>query len=139
MPIRRRLALAAPLAFGLGGTALAQAPATPPHGSERAFVVFFTPWSAALDPAAEAGLARVAEMARQVPTVPVLVTGYASPPGSSEANELLSRLRARVVADAMVERGVAAARIRMIARGATPGMEDLESRRVEVRIDDGRN
>jgi outer membrane protein OmpA-like peptidoglycan-associated protein len=78
-------------------------------------------------------------MARQAPQTPVLVTGYASPPGSSEANELLSRLRARMVADAMIERGVAPARIRIIGRGPTPGMEALESRRVEVRIDDGRN
>lgn len=138
MPIRRRLALAAPLVLGLPAAALAQTPVAPPHGSERAFVVFFESWSAAIDAPAEAGLARLAEMARRAPEVPVLVTGYASPPGSTEANELLSRLRARVVADALIERGVAAARIRIIGRGPTPGMEALESRRVEVRIDDGR-
>ena len=139
MPIRRRLALAAALALGLPSAVPAQAPVTPPHGSERVFVVFFEPWSAAIDAPAEAGIARLAQMAVQAPGVPVLVTGYASPPGSGEANELLSRLRARVVADAMIARGVAPGRIRILARGAMPGMEALESRRVEVRIDDGRD
>jgi outer membrane protein OmpA-like peptidoglycan-associated protein len=117
-----------------------QAPpaATAQPGSDRAFVVFFEEWSAALSEPAQAGLARVAEMAARNARVPVLVLGYTGPRGSSEANALLSRLRARMVADALIERGVASRRIRIVSRGPTPGFESLESRRVEVRIDDGR-
>lgn len=124
-------------------TAAAPAPAaTPapnaPHGSERAFVVFFEEWSAALSEPAQAGLNRVAQMALAEPSVGVLVLGYTGPRGSEEANALLARLRARQVADALIEKGIAASRIRILSRGPIPGFESLESRRVEVRIDDGR-
>ncbi|MCU0888338.1 MAG: OmpA family protein [Rubritepida sp.] len=147
MPIRwshgllAAVLLAAPLvaAPGLAPPALAQPAAQAPHGSDRAFIVFFEAWSALIDEPARAGIARVAQMAQGDPRAPVLVIGFASPPGGGEANDLLSKLRARVVADALIERGVAADRVRVIARGATPGMESLESRRVEVRLDDGRN
>jgi len=121
------------------GTATETAPAAPlPHGSERAFVVFFEEWSAALSDPAQQGLNRVAQMALGQPRVGVLVLGYTGPRGSEEANALLARLRARQVADALIQRGVAPARIRIVSRGPTPGFESLESRRVEVRIDDGR-
>lgn len=137
MPIRRRHGLLA--AALLSPAAALRAQSTAPHGAERAFLVFFEAWSAAIDETARAGIARVAQMALADPRVGVLVIGFASPPGSSEANDLLARLRARVVADALIEGGVAAERIRIVARGATPGFESLESRRVEVRIDDGRS
>jgi len=119
----------------------APAPATAPTpepATDRAFVVFFEEWSAALSEPAQQGIARVAQLAQANPRVGVLVLGYTGPRGSSEANSLLSRLRARQVADALIERGVASSRIRILARGPTPGFESLESRRVEVRIDDGR-
>lgn len=118
--------------------AAAPVAAAPEHGSERAFVVFFEEWSANLSEPARDGLARVAQMAQSNTRVGVLVVGYTGPRGSSEANALLARLRARMVADALIERGVAARRIRILSRGPTPGFESLESRRVEVRIDDGR-
>jgi outer membrane protein OmpA-like peptidoglycan-associated protein len=114
------------------------AAATPAHGSERAFVVFFEEWSANLSEPSQEGLARVAQMAQSNPRVGVLVLGYTGPRGSGEANALLARLRARMVADALIEKGVASGRIRILSRGPTPGFESLESRRVEVRIDDGR-
>ena len=47
------------------------------------------------------------------------------------------RARARVVADELIANGIPAARIRILYRGATPGSESLESRRVEVRVDRG--
>lgn len=109
-----------------------------PHGSERAFVVFFEEWSAGLSEPAQAGLNRVAQMALAEPGVGVLVLGFTGPRGSEEANALLARLRARQVADALIEKGIAASRIRILSRGPIPGFESLESRRVEVRIDDGR-
>lgn len=109
-----------------------------PHGSERAFVVFFEEWSAALSEPAQAGLNRVAQMALAEPRVGVLVLGYTGPRGSEEANALLARLRARQVADTLIGMGVTSSRIRILSRGPIPGFESLESRRVEVRIDDGR-
>jgi outer membrane protein OmpA-like peptidoglycan-associated protein len=113
------------------------APAAAPS-SDRAYPVFFEAWSAAIDPAAQQGLARVAEIAKSNPRLPILVIGYADPQGTRQANVILSRLRAQVVADELVELGVARSRIRILYRGPTPGFESLESRRVEVRVDDGR-
>ncbi len=129
---------AAPLAAA-PAPAATPAPAAPPeHGSERAFVVFFEEWSANLSEPSQQGLARVAQMAQANPRVGVLVLGYTGPRGSGEANALLARLRARMVADALITKGIMASRIRILSRGPTPGFESLESRRVEVRIDDGR-
>jgi outer membrane protein OmpA-like peptidoglycan-associated protein len=131
----------APTLSGQAAPAPAPAPAVAPnapHGSERAFVVFFEEWSAALSEPAQAGLNRVAQMALAEPRVGVLVLGFTGPRGSEEANALLARLRARQVADSLIEKGIAASRIRVLSRGPIPGFESLESRRVEVRIDDGR-
>ncbi len=113
----------------------AQAPAPTPAERPRALPIFFEPWSADVGPQARASLAELAELLKPHPTARLVVVGYASPRGSGEANMLLSQLRARTVYDALVEAGVPAARLRRISRGPTPGMEDLESRRVEVRLD----
>ncbi len=132
--IRRR-----PLAaLALGGlmSAAPAAASTPPPARGRAFIVFFETWSAALDDAALAGLDRIAALAAEHPDVPVLVEGFTGPQGSQGANELLGQLRARMVFDALVERGVPAERLRMVGRGIVPGFDSLESRRVEVRVDD---
>jgi outer membrane protein OmpA-like peptidoglycan-associated protein len=43
-----------------------------------------------------------------------------------------------MVRDTLVEKGLPANRIRVISRGPTAGFESVESRRVEVRVDDGR-
>lgn len=111
----------------------AAAPATPARG--QALPIFFEPWSASLDTAAEGALTAAAQLAKDHPEVPILVTGYADPEGSRAANVQLSRLRARIVADFLVEKGVPATRIRTAYRGAQldPG---VESRRVMVTVDD---
>ena len=114
-------------------------PAAPaaPVDPNRALPIFFEAWSALLEEPAQVALREAAERIKANPRVPVLVVGYADPRGSAEANMVLSRLRARVVADALIANGVPAARLRIIYRGATPGFESLESRRVEVRVDRG--
>lgn len=101
----------------------------------QALPIFFEAWSANMGEAAEGALRDAAKLAVDHPRVPILVTGYADPRGSREANMLLSRLRARVVTDFLVENGVPARRIRVTYRGATPGMDSLESRRVMVQVD----
>jgi len=123
-------------------TALAPAPApaaapAAPVDPNRALPIFFEPWSAALEEPAQVALRDAANRIKANPRVPVLVVGFADPRGSREANMILSRLRARVVADTLIEHGVPNARIRILYRGATPGFESLESRRVEVRVDRG--
>jgi len=114
-------------------------PAAPaaPVDPNRALPIFFEAWSALLEEPAQLALREAAERIKANPRVPVLVVGYADPRGSAEANMILSRLRARVVADALTTAGVPARRIRIIYRGATAGFESLESRRVEVRVDRG--
>lgn len=122
----------------------AATPATPPGPAptpapvnQRAFPVFFEAWSANLDDPALQGLDRVAELAKANPQRRLLVVGFADPRGTREANVILSRLRATLVRDTLVEKGVPAGRIRIEYRGPTPGFESLESRRVEVRLDTG--
>lgn len=116
--------------------AAAAAPAAPVDPN-RALPIFFEAWSAYLEEPAQVALREVADRIKANPRIPVLVVGYADPRGSAEANMILSRLRARVVADALIANGVPARRIRILYRGATPGFESLESRRVEVRVDRG--
>ncbi len=154
MPIRTPVVAAALLALAAcaepppparTASAPTAAPATPAaaataplQGSGRAFPVFFEPWSANLDQAAHEGLTRAAELARENPAVPILVVGFADPRGSRDATVTLSRLRARIVADELIEKGVARSRIRVEYRGPTPGFDSIESRRVEVRVDEAR-
>lgn len=111
--------------------------ATPPINPSRALPIFFEAWSALLEEPAQVALREAAERAKQNPRVPILVVGFADPRGSREANVILSRLRARIVADELIANGIPATRIRLLYRGATPGFESLESRRVEVRVDRG--
>jgi outer membrane protein OmpA-like peptidoglycan-associated protein len=126
----RRALLSLVLAAALAAPAAAQTAA------DRAFPVFFEPWSAALDATARQNLTEVAALAAQHPAVPLLITGYADPVGSREANLVLSRLRAVVVADALREAGIAEERLRVEFRGPTaPAFASIESRRVEIRVD----
>ena len=115
------------LLLGLSGCAL-----TVPADSPR-FPVYFEPWSAAIDPAAERNIQAAADLAKQTGLRPVVVAGYADPTGSREANIDMSQTRAQVVADALVDHGVSPGRITKQARGATPVVQDLqESRRVDI-------
>lgn len=118
----------------------APAPAAPTATQvdpNRALPIFFEAWSALIEEPARVALTEVATYIKANPRIPVLVVGYSDPRGSAEANMILSRLRARVVADTLVANGVPRNRIRILYRGATPGFESLESRRVEVRVDRG--
>ncbi len=129
----------APTVAAPAAPAAAAAPATPAQPARAgAYPVFFEPWSANLDEAAHAGLTRVAELARANAALPIRVVGFADPQGSREANVILSRLRARIVADELIEKGVPRNRIRVEFRGPTPGFDSLESRRVEIRTDSAR-
>lgn len=128
MPFRRRqLALLLPPALLLGACA-----SEPP---KRAFIVFFEPFAAETGPDANKVLETAAAVAQRFPNEAVQVIGYADPEGTSADNRALSKMRADAVAADLVRRGVAQARIRQSARGATePTLAMVESRRVEIRI-----
>jgi flagellar motor protein MotB len=128
---RRRFLRALPLMVPvLAGAGCAT---TPPPG--RVYVVFFEPFSAVPDVDATTIMLQAAEAARQYPNDPVQVIGFADPEGASEENRRLSQARAEAVSAHLAQRGVAPARIRRSARGATePTLAMVESRRVEIRI-----
>ncbi|WP_424811768.1 OmpA family protein [Roseococcus sp. YIM B11640] len=114
--------------------AAAPAPAAPAISRGQALPIFFEPWSANLDEPAQGALSAAADLAKQHPNVPILVTGYADPEGPRGANYALSRLRARRVADFLIEKGVPARRIRTMYRG--PQLDaGVESRRVMLTVD----
>jgi outer membrane protein OmpA-like peptidoglycan-associated protein len=99
----------------------------------RKVVIFFREWSAAFDHSATGTLNAVAKWAKEHPSVRFLVTGFADPRGSQQANAYLSELRAERVYDTLIEDGVPADRIER--KGLAPGettQPGLQSRRVEI-------
>ncbi|CAH2599095.1 OmpA family protein [Rhodovastum atsumiense] len=101
--------------------------------SGQRYVVFFQEFSAALDDPAKAVIASAADWAKAHPAAPVVVSGYADPEGSAQANKDISRTRAQVVADGLVAGGVTAQRITIRARGEVGyTMDAQESRRVTI-------
>ncbi|HTW27119.1 MAG TPA: OmpA family protein [Acetobacteraceae bacterium] len=130
----RRLAI---LSCVLGFAACAAPGGGPaaPAAPVRSAVVFFQPWSAALDASALSVIAGAAEAAKQHPGLPITVTGTADPTGSPQANIYLTETRAQVVLDQLVTDGVEAARIRPVAQGSVqPALNNQESRRVTIAL-----
>ncbi len=128
MPLSRRFAtFAAPVA-GL----LLLASACAPMPQAPTLVVFFTANSGDLDEPALAAVNRAADVARATPNRPVIVSGYATSIGTAATNQTLSQLRAQIVADALVSRGVDRSRVIVRPRGETQADPGIESRRVEI-------
>ena len=114
---------------------LAAMGATGAQAAEPLGVVYFTEWSALLDPAATAAIGNVAKDVAGK-TGQITVTGYADTTGSNEANDLLSSLRAQMVIDLLKTDGVPAAKLKRADKGATPDIGGKnESRRVLISID----
>ncbi|HKM64959.1 MAG TPA: hypothetical protein VJY39_20975 [Acidisphaera sp.] len=94
--------------------------------------IFFAEWSALLDRDAMTSIASVAAWARENPEASLDVIEFLDPAGPKAIADL-SRLRAQLVEDALVEAGVARERI---GRG-TRGLEDVvgvatESQRIDI-------
>jgi outer membrane protein OmpA-like peptidoglycan-associated protein len=101
----------------------------------------FEPGTATFAAGAEVGLARVAGWLAASPALPVRVEGHTDATGSPEANLTLSLRRAEAVRDALVARGVAAARIVVSGEGAADPVasnDDAQgrarNRRVVIRL-----
>jgi len=120
--------------FLLGAVMLGAAGCTMAAEEPLNYIIFFAANSAELDSPAQGVIAEAAAAAKAAPGRAVTVEGYANRGGTAQANEILSRLRAQVVADGLAERGVDKARVRIRPKVATGGDPGIESRRVEVII-----
>ncbi len=97
------------------------------------YVVYYRDQSTALDAVAGATITRAATVAirRRVDAV---VAGYSDDPGAPEANQIQSRIRAQLVADALLRAGMSRDRITIVPRRALGGDPAVESRRVDIRL-----
>jgi outer membrane protein OmpA-like peptidoglycan-associated protein len=104
------------------------APATP---------VFFQPYSVALDKPALDAIAAAAVTAAERPEARIIVLGAADAGGNTQANILLSKTRARIVADQLIADGVGPGRIRARGLGeeSAPEASAQSARRVVIRIE----
>ena len=102
---------------------------TPPKS-----VIFFTSISAELDRGARGVLDGFTEDAQAHPNLPILVEGYADSTIGAAANRTLSELRAQVVSDALVQRGIDHRRITLRPRSPNGTEPGLQSRRVELEL-----
>lgn len=97
------------------------------------YVIYYQGQSTALDLVATATITRAAGVAMRR-KVGIVVAGYADDPGAPEANQIQSRIRAQLVADALLQAGVARDRIELTPRRALGGDPGVESRRVDIRL-----
>jgi len=102
----------------------------------QTFLVFFASSSIELDDPAMGVVEAVADRAKADPKARVMVLGYADPAGTPQANAAISRARAQVVYDRLVQEGLPRERVMRAARGPIDfTVSPQESRRVEVRLD----
>jgi len=132
-PGTRRVAV---LGLVLGAMAACASP--PPISPQYpAYVVFFTPFSADLDDAAVSVIADASRAAQDPAGRRVVVAGYADRIGTAATNRTLTTLttlRAQVVADGLVARGVDRRRILLQPKGTVGGDPGVESRRVTIEL-----
>jgi len=127
----RRFILLAPIALAMAGCATPDLEAR----NEPPVIIFFTGDSAALEESGVALVRAAAATAARHPAASVRVLGFADPEGGQRFNQALSRARAEHVANHLIESGVAANRVRTVARGPVPfEFMEMESRRVEIRF-----
>ena len=121
--------------LGLTGACAMKSAADTPASNGVGYPVFFTPFSADLDDAARNSVASAAQSAKNNPTAPVLVSGFAATKGSPQKNLDLSRMRAQNVSDALVADGVALSRITTQAEGEVFDLKDpVAARRVDISV-----
>lgn len=99
------------------------------------YVVVYAGQTTALDAAALKTIARAATYAGVETGFGIVVAGFADEPGAPEADQIQSRIRAQLVADALVRDGVGRDRVKLIPRRALGGDPAIESRRVDIRLD----
>lgn len=101
------------------------------------YAVYFAQWSALLDPEALTVINAAALWARENPAVPVMLAEYVDPAGPPAIADL-SRLRAQLIEEKLVESGIVRDRITRAQRpvAEVPGMAQ-ESQRVDIVVQVG--
>ena len=134
--MRRRAALLAIALIGLSGCAdVNQFVSRQYYPAQPKYVIFYSPWSTALDENGLSVVAGAAELALKEPASTVQVVGFASTIGTDADNQTLSEARAQAVESQLVADGVDASRVTSVARGATTyQFSPLEARRVEINV-----
>jgi outer membrane protein OmpA-like peptidoglycan-associated protein len=120
---------------GAGGAgAQASAPAT-------AVMIFFDWGKATIDRDYAGALDDEAAAFRQAPGSHVAIDGFSDRSGNAAANKRSSQLRAAIVRDYLLARGIPAARVELHAWGeerplvaTADGVREPQNRRVEVRV-----
>ncbi len=103
--------------------------------SSRRYVVFFQSSDSDLDAPAGQVVQAAAADALAHPDRPVVVSGYADPNGTTEANDSVSSLRSKTVTAALVADGVPPSRIARKSFGAVSyTLDSQEGRRVEINV-----
>ncbi len=116
----------------LGGMAACVPAAQPVTPDTPAYVVFFTPFSADLDDGAKSVITDASQAAQARPGRRIVVAGYADRIGVPDTNQTLTKLRAQIVADGLVAKGVDRGRIVLQPKGSVGGDPGVESRRVMI-------
>ncbi len=105
-------------------------------------VIFFDYNSSRLTEEGRREIRRAAAILKRYPDLNIIVKGYADPTGSENYNLTLSRNRAEVVRNALIEEGISPSRIYVYGYGETrytrsPYGRQL-SRRVEITVEEPR-
>ena len=118
------------------------------HDTDRGLVltlgdVVFDAGKASLQPSAMTAIDRLAQLLGVYPERSVRIEGHTDSVGDAAANQALSERRAAAVRDALVARGVEAARIESVGYGATRPIADnrteggrQKNRRIEIVLAD---
>jgi outer membrane protein OmpA-like peptidoglycan-associated protein len=107
--------------------------------------VVFDAGKASLQPSAMTAIDRLAQLLGVYPERSVRIEGHTDSLGDDAANQLLSERRAAAVRDALLARGVAAARVEAVGYGETRPIADnrtengrQNNRRIEIVLSDER-
>ena len=106
--------------------------AQPPAKSAESLTIGFENGGTKLTPAAIAELDRAARLYRDAGPEVMIVSGHSDKSGSEYANLLLSARRAEQVKHALVDRGVPADRLQIVAIGQAEPVAGLEPARSAV-------
>ena len=135
-------------ANGLEAQTLAAHSAGEAHDADRGLVltlgdVVFDAGKASLQPSAMTAIDRLAQLLSVYPERSIRIEGHTDSVGDDAANQELSERRAAGVRDALLARGVEAARIEAVGYGATHPVADnrtesgrQKNRRIEIVLSD---
>lgn len=135
-------------ANGLEAQTLAAHNAGEAHDTDRGLVltlgdVVFDAGKASLQPSAMTAIDRLAQLLSVYPERSIRIEGHTDSVGDDAANQELSERRAAAVRDALLARGVEAARIEAVGYGTTHPIADnrtesgrQKNRRIEIVLSD---